>query len=247
MGSFRQLPRRGGRTINLRREKDCAIVIAMNEIRIPLRSVTLSGELDLPPGARGLVLFAHGSGSSRHSPRNQFVARILRAGNMGTLLFDLLTVEEEQAEAYTRHLRFNIPFLADRLIEATRWVLNRTRDRDLAAGYFGSSTGAAAALMAAANLSETISAVVSRGGRPDLAGDALPRVAAPTLLIVGGDDTAVLSLNEEAYGRLPGEKALRIVRGASHLFEENGALEQVAGMALEWFTGHLCPVTQKTS
>jgi pimeloyl-ACP methyl ester carboxylesterase len=216
---------------------------AMNEVTIPLPGVTLSGELDIPNDARGLVLFAHGSGSSRHSPRNQFVARTLRSGKIGTLLFDLLTVEEEQAEAYTRHFRFNIPFLAERLMEATRWVLDHTLGRVRTLGYFGSSTGAAAALVAAANLNEKIGAVVSRGGRPDLARDALQLVAAPTLLIVGGDDTAVLSLNEDAFSRLPGEKELRIVPGASHLFEENGALEQAARMALEWFSGHLAPAT----
>ena len=216
---------------------------AMNEVTIPLPGVTLSGELDIPNDARGLVLFAHGSGSSRHSPRNQFVARTLRSGKIGTLLFDLLTVEEEQAEAYTRHFRFNIPFLAERLIQATRWVMDHTLGHVRTLGYFGSSTGAAAALVAAANLNEKIGAVVSRGGRPDLARDALQLVAAPTLLIVGGDDTAVLSLNEDAFSRLPGEKQLRIVPGASHLFEENGALEQAARMALEWFTGHLAPAT----
>jgi pimeloyl-ACP methyl ester carboxylesterase len=223
------------------------IMIAMNELKVPLRNVTLSGELELPPDARGMVLFAHGSGSSRHSPRNQFVARTLRDGGLGTFLFDLLTAEEEQAEAYTRHFRFNIPFLAERLIETTRWVLDRTRDRDLPIGYFGSSTGAAAALVAASDLEGTVGAVVSRGGRPDLAGEALHRVSAPTLLIVGGDDTAVLSLNENAYGRLPGEKSLRIVPGASHLFEENGALEKVAALAGEWFAGHLSHVTERTS
>src|SRR5262245_53209244 len=229
------------------RHAECAVMIAINEIRIPLRGVTLSGELDLPPDARGLVIFAHGSGSSRHSPRNQFVARTLRTGRMGTLLFDLLTPEEEQAEAYTRHFRFNIPFLAERLGEATHWVLNQRTARDLTPVYFGSSTGAAAALVAAADLNDTVGAVVSRGGRPDLAGEALRRVTAPTLLIVGGDDTAVLSLNEEAYGKLSGQKALRTVPRASHLFEENGALEQVAGMALEWFAGHLSPVTHARS
>jgi pimeloyl-ACP methyl ester carboxylesterase len=186
------------------------------------------------------VLFAHGSGSSRHSPRNQQVARVLRQSRLGTLLFDLLTAEEEQAEAYTRHLRFDIPFLARRLIGATRWVMKQAAARDVKLGYFGSSTGAAAALVAAAELGETISAVVSRGGRPDLAGAALPRVTAPTLLIVGGNDTPVIPLNERAYERLLCEKALRIVPGASHLFEETGALETVAAMATGWFTDYLC-------
>jgi pimeloyl-ACP methyl ester carboxylesterase len=219
--------------------------MSANEISIPLKGVRLGGELHLPPDALGLVLFAHGSGSSRHSPRNQFVARTLRDAKLGTLLFDLLTAEEEQAEAYTRHLRFNIPFLAERLIGATRWALDCTMSRDVSVGYFGSSTGAAAALMAAAELRETVSAVVSRGGRPDLAGKALGRVTAPTLLIVGGNDDAVIPLNEEALTRLRCEKALRIVPGASHLFEEKGALEIVAGMAAEWFANHLHPMTHR--
>jgi len=222
-------------------------MITPNEIKIPLREVTLAGELNLPPDAKGLVLFAHGSGSSRLSPRNQSVARTLREGKVGTLLFDLLTAEEEQSEVYTRHLRFNIPFLTERLVAATHWALDHTTGRDLALGYFGSSTGAAAALRAVVELGEVISAVVSRGGRPDLAGDALERVTAATLLIVGGSDTAVLSLNEDAYARLSCEKSLRIVPGATHLFEENGALEKVAHMAAEWFAAHLHPLAQKTS
>ena len=185
------------------------------------------------------MLFAHGTGSSRHSPRNQYVARVIRQGGLGTLLFDLLTSGEEQAEASTGRLRFNIPLLAGRLIEVTRWALGEAAGVPLNAGYFGSSTGAAAALMAAADLGETIGAVVSRGGRPDLAAGALERVTAPTLLIVGGDDTAVLRLNEEACDRLVCEKELRIVAGASHLFEEAGALETVAGMAADWFVRHL--------
>ena len=212
--------------------------MAGNEIVIPLEGVRLEGELNLSPDACGLVLFAHGSGSSRHSPRNQFVARVLREAGVGTLLFDLLTAEEEQAEAYTRHLRFDIPFLAERLAKATRWAMKETGRRQLNAGYFGSSTGAAAALVAAAELGESIKAVVSRGGRPDLAGKALERVSASTLLIVGGDDTPVISLNEEAYGLLRCEKDMRIVPGASHLFEEPGRLEIVAKMAAEWFADH---------
>jgi len=221
--------------------------MAANEIIIPLKSAKLGGALDLPGDALGLVIFAHGSGSSRHSPRNQYVAGVLREARVGTLLFDLLTAEEEQAEAYTRHLRFDIPFLANRLVEATRWALDEVTSRDLNAGYFGSSTGAAAALVAAAKIPEQISAVVSRGGRPDLAGDALRRVCAPTLLIVGGNDLEVLTLNEEAYGNLQCEKALRRVPGASHLFEEPGTLEVVAQMASEWFVHHLQPLqTSKT-
>ena len=209
------------------------------EISIPLKAVALSGELSLRANALGLVLFAHGSGSSRHSPRNQYVARILRESGLGTLLFDLLTAEEEQTEAHTRHLRFNIALLAERLVGATRWALDQGATRGLNAGYFGASTGAAAALVAAAELGQTIRAVVSRGGRPDLAGDNLERVTAPTLLIVGGADSAVIPLNEEACSRLRCERALRIVAGASHLFEEPGALEKVAKMAAEWFADHL--------
>jgi putative phosphoribosyl transferase len=214
------------------------------EVLIPLKEVELGGELVLPPDASSFVLFAHGSGSSRHSPRNQYVARILREAKIGTLLFDLLTAEEEQAEAYTRHLRFNIPLLAERLIDVTRWASDRVGSSELSLGYFGASTGAAAALVAAVELREMISAVVSRGGRPDLAGDALDHVTTPTLLLVGGNDRHVISLNEEAYYLLRGEKALRIVPGASHLFEENGTLEKVARMATEWFADHLHPMTQ---
>jgi putative phosphoribosyl transferase len=217
----------------------------MNEIFIPLKEVKLRGELNLPPDASSLVLFAHGSGSGRHSPRNQSVARTLRReGKIGTFLFDLLTAEEEKTETYTRHLRFNIPFLAERLVEVTRWVLDNVAARDVNVGYFGSSTGAAAALVAAAELRCTVSAVVSRGGRPDLAGDALGHVKAATLLVVGSHDKPVISLNEEAYYLLHCERALRIVPGASHLFEEEGTLEKVASMAAEWFAGHLQPVTE---
>ncbi len=219
--------------------------MAGTEIRIPLGEIHLTGELQVPPKAPGLVLFAHGSGSSRHSPRNQYVAGVLREAGVGTLLFDLLTPEEEAAEAETRHLRFNIPLLAERLVGATRWALEEATPQDISAGYFGSSTGAAAALVAAARLGDQIAAVVSRGGRPDLAGDALEQVSAPTLLLVGGDDKPVIELNEEAYDRLPGEKALRIIRGASHLFEEPGKLERVAEMAAEWFAEHLAPMTQR--
>ena len=219
--------------------------MAGNEITIPLKKVRLGGELNFPPKALGLVLFAHGSGSSRHSSRNQFVARTLQQAGIGTLLFDLLTEEEEQAEALTRHLRFNIPFLAERLTETTRWVLDEKTTRDVSTGFFGSSTGAAAALVAAAELGETINAVVSRGGRPDLAGDALEQVTAPTLLLVGGNDEPVIPLNEEAYDRLRCEKALRIIPGASHLFEEAGTLEIVAKMASEWFADHLQPMARR--
>src|SRR6266566_3740344 len=198
--------------------------MAASQITIPLKGVTLKGELNLPATAAGLVVFAHGSGSSRHSPRNQFVAGMLQQAGLGTLLFDLLTEQEEEAEAFTRHLRFDIPFLAKRLSEATLWVLDQATTRDIKAAYFGSSTGAAAALVAAAELGEKISGVVSRGGRPDLAGDALPRVTAASLLVVGGDDEQVIALNQEAYTALRCEKEIRIVPGASHLFEEPGTL-----------------------
>jgi pimeloyl-ACP methyl ester carboxylesterase len=213
--------------------------MTVDEKSIPLNGIILGGSLTVPAKASGLVIFAHGSGSSRHSPRNQYVARVLGEAGLGTLLFDLLTAEEERAEAYTRHLRFNIPFLAERLIGVTRWALDQTKPQDLNIGYFGSSTGAAAALGAAAKLHDLVAAVVSRGGRPDLAGEALEEVKAPTLLIVGGEDRDVIKLNEEAYFRLQGEKALRIIPGASHLFEEAGALENAAQLASEWFAQHL--------
>jgi pimeloyl-ACP methyl ester carboxylesterase len=212
--------------------------MAPNELCIPISTANLGGELVFPPNGTGLVIFAHGSGSSRFSPRNQFVAKILQQAKLGTLLFDLLTAEEEQAEAETRHLRFSIPLLAGRLIEVTRWVLDQAEPRDVKAGYFGSSTGAAAALVAAAGLGETISAIVCRGGRPDLAGTALESVSAPTLLIVGGEDRPVIRLNEDACNRLRCERALRIIPGATHLFEESGALEKVATMASEWFANY---------
>jgi len=215
--------------------------MATTEVTLPVKGVELEGELDLPAAATGLVLFAHGSGSGRHSPRNQSVARILREAGMGTLLFDLLTPDEEVAEAYTRHLRFDIAFLAARLTAATLWARDKVTTREARTGYFGASTGAAAALVSAAELGDAISAVVSRGGRPDLAGDALEGVRAATLLIVGGNDTPVIHLNEEASHRLRCEKALRIVPRASHLFEEPGTLEVVSKLASEWFVDHFQP------
>jgi putative phosphoribosyl transferase len=213
--------------------------MALGETSIPVNGVALGATLALPAKASGLVVFAHGSGSSRHSPRNQYVARALRDAGLGTLLFDLLTAEEEQAEAYTRHLRFDITFLADRLIRVTRWALEHPGSRQLGIGYFGSSTGAAAALVAAAEIGDMVGAIVSRGGRPDLARDALEKVSAPTLLIVGGEDREVIALNEHAYEKLNCEKALRIVPGASHLFEEPGTLESVSEIASEWFAQYL--------
>ena len=209
------------------------------DIRISSGDVTLPGELVIPGNAVGLVLFAHGSGSSRHSPRNQFVARALREAGIGTLLFDLLTPDEESKDALTGHLRFDIGLLSQRLVTATRWVANHPQSRGSGLGYFGASTGGAAALVAAASLGSGIDAVVSRGGRPDLAGDALSRVAAPTLLIVGGEDAPVIGMNEAALAQLTCEKALRIVPGATHLFEEPGTLEAVAGLARDWFRRYL--------
>jgi putative phosphoribosyl transferase len=204
-------------------------------VSIALDSVTLEGTLGLPAGARGMVLFAHGSGSSRLSPRNTFVARFLQQGGLGTLLFDLLTREEDAD--YER--RFDIGLLARRLAAVTRWLTGRTEGAGLALGYFGSSTGAAAALQAAAEMGAAIRAVVSRGGRPDLAIPFLGQVLAPTLLIVGGHDTGVLQLNREALARLRAEKELAIVPGATHLFEEPGTLERVAELARDWFVSHL--------
>lgn len=202
--------------------------------------VTLDGELSVPIGATGVVLFAHGSGSSRHSPRNQFVARTIHERGVGTLLFDLLTREEETVDMRTRHLRFDINLLAERLVDATNWIKQQSDTWHLRVGYFGSSTGGGAALVAAAEVGEEIGAVVSRGGRPDLAGsDALQRVESPTLLIVGERDEPVIEMNEEAYAWLRCEKEIKIVPDASHLFEEPGTLERVAELAAEWFKRHL--------
>ena len=205
---------------------------AVSAVEIVAGSTRLQGELALPPQARGIVLFAHGSGSSRHSPRNVYVARILRKAALGTLLFDLLTAAEDADYA----TRFDIPLLTSRLVAATAWIAGDFRAAGLSIGYFGASTGAAAALAAAAGLGTRVGAVVSRGGRPDLAGaHALPRVTAPTLLIVGGHDPTVITLNREAYAQLACVKALHIVPGATHLFEEPGTLEQAAMHASDWF------------
>jgi pimeloyl-ACP methyl ester carboxylesterase len=206
---------------------------------IPAGDVTRAGDLDIPKNATGLVLFAHGSGSSRRSPRNQAVAEVLRASGVATLLFDLLTQHEEAEDAYTGHLRFNIGLLGRRLVAATKAMLDDERVRNLGFGYFGASTGGAAALLAAATLDGVIQAVVSRGGRPELAGSALSHVAAATLLIVGERDEEVLRLNREACERLHCEKALAVVPHATHLFEEPGALEEVARLAAKWFQKHL--------
>jgi dienelactone hydrolase len=211
----------------------------MNEARVPAGRAMLDGNLTIVAQTKGLVLFAHGSGSSRHSPRNQFVARTLNDAGLATLLFDLLTPEEESVDVYTREHRFDIGLLAERLVYATKWAKQQKQTKDFRIGYFGSSTGGGAALVAAAELPDDIGAVVSRGGRPDLAGDALPKVEAPTLLIVGGDDHVVIELNEQARAQMKCECKIEIVPGATHLFEEPGALEQVAKLASEWFLRHI--------
>jgi dienelactone hydrolase len=203
--------------------------------------VELEGNLVVPEGARGIVLFAHGSGSSRHSPRNRYVARVLREAGLATLLIDLLTPDEEEVDLRTAHLRFDIGLLAERLVGATDWLKENPATRSLRIGYFGASTGAGAALVAAAERPRDVGAIVSRGGRPDLAGEALSRVLAPTLLIVGGDDVPVIGMNERAMARMSAEKRLEIVPGATHLFEEPGALEAIARLATRWFVRHLAP------
>ena len=202
-------------------------------------TVTLEGNLLIPDGARGLVMFAHGSGSSRFSSRNRYVADVLRRSGVGTLLIDLLTRDEENVDLRTAHLRFDIGLLADRLVGASEWLAKQPETMPLKLGLFGASTGGGAALVAAARVPERIHAVVSRGGRPDLAGPALPAVQAPTLLIVGGDDGPVIGMNQEAYDQMSCERQMVIVPHASHLFEEPGTLEEVARLAAEWFTRHL--------
>lgn len=209
--------------------------VAERAVQIESGGARLAGSLGIPDGAAGVVLFAHGSGSSRFSPRNQFVARVLREGGLGTLLIDLL----EEWESEDRSKVFDIALLAERLLGATDWLLGDAETKGLAIGYFGASTGAAAALQAAAERGSQIKAIVSRGGRPDLALEYLPRVTAPVLLIVGEDDWPVIPLNREAYELLPGPKELVIIPGATHLFEEPGALEEVARLAREWFARYL--------
>jgi putative phosphoribosyl transferase len=214
-------------------------------VRVKAGSATIEGNLNLPEGARAVVLFAHGSGSSRFSSRNRYVARVLNEAKLATLLIDLLTPEEEAIDQRTAHLRFDIRLLAGRLVSATDWLTQNVDTRHLSIGYFGASTGAAAALVAAAERPEVVHAVVSRGGRPDLVGAALPRVRAPTLLIVGGDDVQVIELNRAALALLRCEKQLVIIPGASHLFEEPGALDEVARLARERFRQHLIPDAQR--
>jgi putative phosphoribosyl transferase len=210
------------------------------EVRIPSGDAWLYGDLALPPRFAGIVLFAHGSGSGRHSARNRQVAQRLQRAGIATLLFDLLTASEEQVDMHTREHRFDIPLLTRRMQDATAWAASQRDLKDVPVGYFGASTGSAAALIAAARLGDRVSAVVSRGGRPDLAGvAALAAVRAPTLLIVGGADYGVIELNEEAFKRMHCETRLEIVPGATHLFEERGALEQVQDLAASWFTAHM--------
>jgi putative phosphoribosyl transferase len=214
-------------------------------VRITAGEAVLHGNLLIPQGAVGLVVFAHGSGSGRHSPRNQFVAGALRRDGLATLLFDLLTLDEEAEDLISGQQRFDIGLLARRLSGATDWLQANQETRRLKLGYFGASTGAAAALVAAAEKPDLVGAVVSRGGRPDLAAPVLDRVRAPTLLIVGGNDTIVIGMNRQALARLNVEKELVIVPGATHLFEEPGALEQVARLAGDWFVRHLTPAARR--
>jgi putative phosphoribosyl transferase len=222
-------------------KRTSAVTIEERPVSVPVGNVAIDGDLRLPDRAHGIVLFAHGSGSSRFSPRNRYVAEVLNQASLATLLIDLLTPDEEAADRMTGHLRFNIRLLADRLVGVTDWLAHYPATGQLSIGYFGASTGAGAALVAAAERPDAVNAVVSRGGRPDLAGAALPHVRAATLLVVGGNDVEVIRLNEEAFARLRSEKQLVIVPGATHLFEEPGALEVVARLAREWFERHLRP------
>jgi len=209
------------------------------DVSVPAGTVTLPGTLGVPGPGRGVVLFAHGSGSSRLSPRNRYVARALRDVGLATLLIDLLSPDEEQADMVTGRLRFDIGLLAARLVDAIEWLGAEPSTRTRRVGLFGASTGGGAALVAAAERPDSVGAVVSRGGRPDLAGDALPRVSAPTLLVVGGEDDVVIALNRHALEQMRAEVRLEIVPGATHLFEEPGALEQVAALAGDWFRRYL--------
>ncbi|HEY6827040.1 MAG TPA: hypothetical protein VI259_09280 [Gemmatimonadaceae bacterium] len=215
-------------------------------VTISAHGVTLDGDLSVPPNAVGLVVFAHGSGSGRRSPRNRQVAEVLHQRRLATLLFDLLTPDEVAVDEVTRHLRFDIGFLATRLVDVTDWIGTQAIVADLPIGYFGASTGAAAALVAAASRPAAVRAVVSRGGRPDLAMPALERVQAPTLLIVGGADYDVIPLNDRAYRQLRSPKELVLVDRATHLFEERGAIEQVSQLAADWFERHLSPVEDRS-
>lgn len=210
-----------------------------SEVAIQAGDVQLEGNLEVPENATGIVLFAHGSGSSRHSPRNRFVAGALNNGGLATLLLDLLSQEEEAVDLQTTHLRFDIAFLAERLLHAIEWLRKNPGTSQLKIGCFGSSTGAGAALVAGAERPEIVKAIVSRGGRPDLAGPALANVRAPTLLIVGGNDVPVSELNKQAMEQISSETKLEIIPRATHLFEEPGALEKVSHLATQWFQMHL--------
>lgn len=214
------------------------------EVEIPAAGVQLEGELIVPRGAAGVVLFAHGSGSSRLSPRNRQVAGVIQDAGLGTLLFDLLTRDEESVDIHTRHLRFDIGLLAERLVAASRWLKREPAAENWRIGYFGASTGGGAALVAAAELGPEVAAVVSRGGRPDLAGESLPQVTAPTLLLVGELDEPVIEMNREALAKMRCEKKLEIIPGATHLFDEPGTLDQVARAAADWFKKYLQPARQ---
>jgi len=214
-------------------------LIETQEVGVQLEQIELGANLTIPEGAGGIVVFAHGSGSSRFSPRNRAVAGTLNEGGLATLLLDLLSMDEQKIDEQTRHLRFDIRLLAERLVGAIDWVRRQPQTRDLKIGLFGASTGAAAALVAATYRPEAVSAVVSRGGRPDLAGPFLPDVRAPVLLIVGGNDTPVIDMNREAAKQLRTANRLAIVPGATHLFEEPGKLEEVAALAREWFQEHI--------
>jgi len=216
-----------------------ALTARETSVIVPAGSVTLGGTLAVPDNATGIVLFAHGSGSSRHSPRNRYVAEELRFAGFGTLLLDLLTTAEEAVDEHTREMRFDIEFLAERLLAAMYWLSAEGTTRALPLGLFGASTGAGAALLAAAREPKRVSGVVSRGGRPDLAGSALPNVTAPTLLIVGSRDEPVIELNERARAQMTAPVELVIVRRATHLFEEPGTLEEVARLSRDWFVRHL--------
>jgi putative phosphoribosyl transferase len=208
-------------------------------VRITSGKATINGNLEIPPGAKSIIVFAHGSGSSRFSPRNNYIAELMNRTDLATLLIDLLTTEEESIDEYTRQYRFDVDMLADRLIASTLWLKTTSITKNLSIGYFGASTGAAAALIAAAKQPQHINAVVSRGGRPDLAGELLTKVQAPTLLIVGGYDTEVLKLNKDALKLIRAEKKLEVVPGATHLFEEPGKLDEAAKLAINWFQKHL--------
>jgi putative phosphoribosyl transferase len=232
---------------NVKNAEVVHIPLAPSSLRVMAVSRTLEGMLARPTDSVGLVLFAHGSGSSRHSLRNQYVARILQEANLATLLFDLLTPGEGSEDALRGHLRFDIDLLAERLIAATGWLASRLSAEKMWLGYFGASTGAAAALVAAAELPDLVHAVVSRGGRPDLAGPVLARVQAPTLLIVGSHDREVLRLNQEALKSLRAATRLEIIFGATHLFEEPGTLEQAAVLARDWFLQYLNPASSTTA